>query len=1845
MDCNAGITIRTADMESMVTLSSSNVNVSSGNTELENSIVYSLSKQTSATHIIDSITATNTYQDGSATLYAKEIPSELTNIFDLFTNKDTDDGTFALSTQYVQEDQTIPKDESTFNIGTLSCDQSKSIEILNPTNSIYESTIEILTQNNYGEFFDQNEDFGVIFDASASNNNYIRALNSKFNTIDNSNPMFVEEHTEFNETYAMGQNPISYYTVDTSNGAIPLVNTLDLINQLDSNGYDVTSIGLDNFTIPDQGVYRIQRYDDVPVVQMIHALVGDASTPFLDSSILPFFNSTKGMDNSNNNLPEDNLTLNQFRSIFDLSTEVVAPYWKFSMTVGNNTLSGYALSQDMTNRSETSGIFSLDDSELQDNDVYMRDYVLGDHKLEFNNATLTILPETNGSQYNCDNGIFSLSNGRETLPENLIQDGEIKLNIHSIESRANVIRNTGDADEQLIAQVVYNDEDSKQGISSELNTNNYVKYLEQLVWKNPVYDIAYAVDNSASLNLCKESYNGEEDETTVINNVYSEDHIQFESITNAPENMFEVFKINTQKRLANVNGLRHNNTDEKVSSFITTVTLQNMKSLVDINQVIDSAKIHVALKDLDEISLTTHASSSGWTTSSLNNKLASSSTKAYGDDANIWPGLDQAQQLIRGDIPRIYYQYEFSTIQSGTTNISRLSDKVTVRWGETIAMTNSITIPQDSLTRTHIDSDKTHVIVAGSDYIKSGILTSSDIEVIKVTSVRKFNYEFDSRVRPFRELSIRTPDLIATTIYYTVKDKKTGEILNNSHLDLISLSPSSTLSPTTNFKSIVESINTENASDSLIFAGELDTSDLKELKVRLWGYNNIDNTPLELSTEHRVSGHYGIPTVMELITAYEGTANTVGDVNFSIESTYISDDTGDEEVAFLNDTDGYYVQLTSKYDNNYLVSYFTSNYTDIGLPGKTNIANSELFLTVNNNYANVTTWNTSSFYIEVIYEELDKSTTVLNIRNSGDNAIQCIISIPNFKFLNTQAFISRGNKDVYRNVRWIGDDYETSTETETFVAVNYTYTQTGTTYSGLFSPDTGIYVTKKELGVPAMDFDTITTLGKIIEFELLQDEISVNMVGPALNPLSPITRDVNNPVNINGLQFQYVDGSTVSRVLTVDRYRGFYGVQTNDQIYKIDRDQLTATFSVVSGGVTISQTFNVFTGDVKIVDNLRKNSDDTIVGSGTIGLKIEFAYSMLATDAQEIFHPGFDSPVPTDTTSYPIYTMGDQVSISITNERQPSFVDINITKTLKDYVIFEFSGANFNSTGGPLFINSSRLKLNNSNLDYDDVYYILSIQPYLTKVYKNDNYLGNPANNGDTEPNTVPENWGSAIINTTHDGMITNGFNISGWNIKLKPDITYNSSISYFVVTPPYQKFTQRANVICEQMPYDPSVNRIPNTAISYMPVVENNTYNPFLTREFTYIGEEPISDSIVFSSLKTNNVTVTHHNDRLPYLYSSDPIHEKRYFYVEGNIYTINLLLGLKDENAELTAKTSAYNTAQAYADTKRAEANADPTNADKEILAKEAETTALAAFNAIPAVQTNTLIMELFNGDANELLDLSNNSAYFSLAEALPSNSGVIMNLIQPTNPYTITGSEIFATNNNPLPPNIKIKIESFFFTGLTSANPLVLTNKFNLPTGDGQKVTLYTRKLFIDEATGAATIKVYKYIPLSNIGKGVDLAEQVDLLLYNTRYVKSIPLPLIPIPQSGVIQLSDRLNAIQKSSIPSSWTFDSDFNKLTHVCLVNLNKDSLAKIPPLLFSSRSNGLAKATYISKKSLFKCVNKVGMPIFEIDYAGNVKSDIVSVNKIVLNSREEAIPNKTLSNYSLLSMLGFMNNV
>jgi hypothetical protein len=1716
----------------MVTLASlDNSITNAGNNTMEDHIVLCLARQKEVSNILSTTDySSNTYVDDVTGLsfYAKEISRSLRSTFDVVAPNGILSNSYAISTYYNNNYQPV-YDSTTFSLGSV----NKNISIISPTTTLYASSLQITTQPNLGEFFDNSNHFGVTFDGSNANNNLQRALNSSYNTISNASPLYVHENVTFNTTYAMGQDRNNYYTVDSTTGA-PVVNQLSSNNILTNNGFLIDSVNLDDFTLSQQGTYKIEQSTDNANFQLNSIVMKLDGVDLLDSvetpnlALSPLFNPTLVGPNLVGStvsapIPGGSLQFNEFQSLFDPAVDTPLPGYTFTVTMNAVENSGYNLT------SGTTTLFSIDSSNLANNYAYMSEYVLGTHKLEFNSADLTIATSTNGYQSNITN-FLSLVDGEETLEQSRIQNGKIVLYKQTPDQRNVVTVNTGNfAISDLDAIVFYPDEAvtyGVDGITNDIQTNEYVQYSVTPIIKTSLNNTYYATNNNAKLNFYSST-------SGVINNRFNPGQItlNFNSTYAPSASTLEIFKISSQQQLVSINGFTEITSNIPVSSILAMATVSNLNTIATNTESYDSTKLLFNLKNVTDLSLINSATTAGWIANTTSSVLPSSSATALISDGNALPDKADVVNLLNGTYgsSSIYYNVALVSGSNSTSESSNLLDSIVISWGPSADnLSKSITIPQENLTRHNVGTPAINqTTVNPSSYTKTGILSSKNVSLTQFVSTRSYYYTFNLSLRGYAPIQFTTPTVSATTTYYLVYDNVMTQFYGNSYLRYI------TSTSSVNYSLMSESVTSSNP---LTFNGQLTASDLQELSVTAYSYGSKDNNDdVAITNTSYISAFYGIGTTLTIIDQNQVNTVLTGDITVNLDYELFSFSTGQEVGLSLNSTSGYYIQCVSSYSTAYSVQSFTSTLQNLGsLNGS---------LTVDNGYSSITSWDSSTYSTSVAFVNNDTDTELSIIRNS-DSAVMLTITMNDSSYLNTTSFVSYSQGDVYQVTKTIGDDAVNNSSTVSTVVANYVTCPvvgsiTSNTNLNMFEIDSGVYVKIRN----TVNF----AIGDIYTFNLLADSIAVNMVGSTTSAVAPIT----------SLSYQYVNGIYSSRVLNISNYRGYGGISGVNHFYTLQREELVATFSVTnSQNNVLSQSFDIYAGETVTVNNLVDNNGTAY---GSIGLQFTFNYSMLSSS---------------DTVNFPITVVGDNVTITAVNPQYANYNFSTITTTLKQYSLYTFSGSNFKDDGaftnGPLRINSARVKMNNNDFsNHTSLQYTIQLASGTTNVYYVDNYLGNPAN---------ITNWGDSIFSGNYNDWLI-GHTISTLNIKRTANSSYNASTSYIVIVPPYLSFVQRCNITPESViPYNIASNT-GNNLISHLPVVEanrstsNEVYNPFVTHNVQYSDGTVVT--ITFNSTVTNDITVTNHESQSAYLYATASNNSNYNINVLGNYYTINLMLGLKD-----------------YPNT--------------------------------------SVITELFSGVANTLLNETDNTQNIYLNRALSSNTGVVMNIIPSSEYAPISVNQIYATNRTIPSASVTLQLDSFFYNSSVTLDLPIM----------GQLVNLYTTKLSVDPLSGLPILNIYKY----GGEYTVTGLSQVESITYTQRSIKQIPISAIAIAQSTPPNWSTMLSSITPASIPNVWSQDTSFTRTMTFSLVNLTSNAINIIPKLLLSSETNGSYKFTLVSRKNIFKVNNKIGMPLFSIDANGCIETQTVSTNDVSIASDTYTIlPNDSLSNLALYSVLGYMN--
>jgi hypothetical protein len=1794
MPNSASIAAYSIDLEHITTLAgilnTTANNVGTVNTLMENQLVYNLATEITGVDISNN-TSSNIYtsQQTNTPFFANEIEATVRSKFDVVTSPNLTDGNFALSAQYVDSNQVYDSVNNLIGNGI-----TKDISVIAPTLSIYDSFVSVTSTDNNGPFSDQSGNYVVTFDASNSNSNIIRALNSRYSTTDNSDPLQAKEYVDFNQQYSCGQDINKFFVLNQNTGE-PLPRDLSAQFQATANAFTVTCVPEAATSSNDFGTYKIEQTQSTSKVSIELDNVPENNNLDLKLNKIkhfPVFNSTLGLDGSNN-LPSE-MTYEEYITAFDTNTEPwsIVSGNKVEMIIQETPGSGYFLrdasnninSNILTDENET---ITLDSTNLSDNYRYMKDYVAGSHRIDFSGETLYIDNGINGSSLNNSENLFVLSNGREGLVEGVFQDhGQIRLDINSVYSRVVENQNSSsDLSNLLAARVIYNSEDGvngRQGIQNDLKTNSYVQYVNKLVVKKPVNDVNYAVSNGASINL----FNG----TSIVNSLFG-DYIEFVNEASVDDNMLEIFKINTHQVFITeeTNALIANATDSDpeivIPNFNVSGIVTNFNSLVT-TQTLDRMQINIALKPLSELSIYTDASNSGWqiknyyqpannvTKVSLNtvssSNISSQPPRQLYDEGNgrpitfptKWPNIWKDTQYYNGNVngsnevsymlnnPGAALNYSIALIpvpQNGVLS-PIFAYNLSIIWGiNTTAYTNKIryetppaTIFNQSIESVEIVNSSTYQYINTNANTENNAIVGSNIVLVKTTYTTEIQLEVPLNLLPYEGLMAKTPRFsvkyIAYKLQYTNANGKTVANIDN-------LAYVVGVGNTINYTKVQYIVNQQNSNTPLVFTGTLSSDDFKELDINVAAINS-DDSMVQISDPGKANAFYGNPVILNLLQQYDKNP---------LQYDIVINLGGTSTTPLINET-GYKVRIVVQPEVSYDVQHFEYAIENLG-----DVINNNT-LSVVNGYSNIINeWDSTSYSITTDTDEY--GTTVLTIIDSETDEQVATITTPDWKYLNTQAFITLCNNDVWKIHKYIGVSVSENTPTSFFAPINYQVVQGSNTFNNTFSPDAGVYVVGNG---SSLSVSTISEVGYVYDFTLKQDYISVNLVGDASAQLSPIT----------DFTYQYVNGSSFSKILTLQRYRGYYGAQGNVQVYTIVRPQLTATFSVTTQTAVVSQTFNVYKDKTVTVNNLRNQSNVSI---GGIGLKITFFESMLASG---------------DIDSFDVYTLGDSVNIVLENANYQDFVPVNLSFTLAQYGLYAFSGQNYDSTNGPLKINASRLKIKNTAFPHAKAEYSIYMGFAEGSIRFLPNYLGNPHS----------ANWSNSqlLFSAEYaDWLLSNnggyGYDTSNnpQNRAIQfvrtPNVQYSTSISYVVIAPPYLKFTQYGNFTQEtDLPYDPSDNASANIVYRYLPLrIENDIYKPFETRAVMY-SDAVTQITVTSDSTKTNNASFRYINNKSIGGYVISPNNEPSKIIVNGNYYNIKMYLGLKNSSSP-------------------------------------------------------QLLVTLFNDESNKLLNLpveiigsqQPNSGNLSLITSINNNSGAVISFMQKHVTYNngITLEDIFADTNVD-PNNIRLKIDSFFLKINNNSKNL------DLEILQGINVSLYTRKLEMNQS-GNMSIKVYKYLPLFN---GINQTSQVTTIVYNSREVKTISVPNISLTANTVPNWNTLLSSISYNTVSNSqWVTDLSFNATnttTFVSVVNLTVDSAFVIQPLLLACETNGIKKITLVNKEPLMRIVNKIGMPIMEIDGNGVVKTSTVSTNSLLINPIPGESINSSISNYPLYSILG-----
>jgi len=1803
-------------------IAQTNIDTITANQTLENETLYHLVRGDVAPTII------NNYLSSNGTIYTSTNASgfsltsnpytvdELSKC-ELLTTPGEHDGTFAVSTYHYSADSNIQPDSTTVDVGTDTCAYNKEYNVTTETSALYDSYISLNLTSNNGPFYVNGNASGSRFNALftdsssySSVHHYQKALNSKYANISHANYLSVIEDSSFNSLYALGNSLNSYFTVDTSSNSDGkrIIHNIQGPYTLVGNNFtlETNASNVHLLQESDFGTYRVQQFPEP-----VHTTVMAGSATLADTVVQEFpITSTERLNVTNlhgiDYLPRytsDTLTDTEFYTFFDANdVSYPLPGYKFQLIIDTSNNSGFSfVNDDWSSTSKQNDLVTIQDNGLYNNVELMKNWIDSSCALVFTNGSVFINSSGSNVAY------MQLDTGREALDQSLIDtDGEIKINNGTPTTRANI----EDNNTTLTPKVFYQSDNAQQALKpiDEIYKTSYQNdTLSQLVFKKPINNTHFLQSGNSALNFISDN--------TIVNNNFNVANWEYVSSESAQSGNLSLFKILPSHRLDSVDFLI-DSSGNRVSGVYSNIYLENLKIPV---QDEFKGRALFTVKELSDLTFSSmFTSASGWSLSTpQNNKMFSNSNNAYSSDGVFWPNLSDVNNLHSGTINDIKVRFTFGignpTSSTSSPNNSDFNDNVKIEWGETTSYGKEMYISQVNFTRNTILPTTKTITTINNISMQTGILQNKSILLQKHETRKYYSVSFNLNLRPYNNIICTSPVYTVDTVHYTIKDLKTNTYYPSSFLSNI------IYNDTTPYVNITETI----VSGETTVSFTLTKNDICELNTSIQiigdasGYDQWTNIT---DIYKNISIFYSNqPTILNINNNYEVTYND-SDVQMLLQYQYLNEDSGSEEnLLILNDPDGYTINLSnnqSKLDVDYVLFYKNIVNADIGEGVNSSIGNkspttnlvADTIVDPINGYNTVNNWQSgsqSTYYLSIDTEDVgltSNSKTVLNIKDGNGTTLHTI-KVSNNYFFGTPIYIATAMEDIWRVNYTVNTILNQLFKSTVYDETNYLndsnqYQGENPSQLNVFAITNGVYLTSDN----TIDFDTVQ-VGSYIKYSLLPDLVAVNLVGTA-GALSAFTE--------NGLAFKYESGSGdsyyYSKTLSFNYYRGYRTESGSSdgvvQTYAISRSKATAEFKFFNSTGKYYQTVDVYktlTGvDLRdmLLDGVATNNNNDDLGHQML----KFHYSILA-----------DS----DTTYYPIYTKGDDVTINITNPKVNNY-SLTLNSSLKTFNIYTFSGLNndITPTGGTLKIRSTRLRFNSIVLtgsidsNVSPKIYEMGINEGILAVYKISQQVGNPLLQGDSATNLdvalAPDaSWGNIMESfSTYEQTVAGKYIANGvFKLSRNSGATSTKTISFFVVHKPMLKFTTLANrltpVCPDNMPLLQSdTDYISNNLLHYyLPVVTNQTYNPFAQSVVIPITGNNSTITHTHSATQVNNITFTQNTTKTYYEYLTSPLLTRYEIVVEGTNATITLNTGLSDTsgNIPITIYTLLNNTPLSYF--------LDNTYSD-----------------------TNVSVTSINNG------------------------TGVKIGLLQITNPSPYIGSVDTIMGVSSPSPNIYFNIPYFFLPSSTAIINL------DLPTGPGTTMKMYTRNIINDN--GTYKIALYKYDAFGNVDPtSIDWNNNDNYatntavnVKFHNRYKKTINIPQRTLQDNTIETLRDLLGKVSYNDIAQeSWSHDETYaNPSTSpfFSFCSLTKNAMRSTLPKFFSPPNvNGHQKMNIVTRNKILLIKDKLGNTVCELDHDGIFKAPFISGNSYAVHYTINSIAPIDADDIRKRSTLGFARQI
>lgn len=1700
----------------------------------------------------------------------------------------------------------LSKPSSNNNEVTMSVD--------NTSTSIYDTTVKVTTsiETNLSSL---DESVDVLFDSNDTNAAVQYAVNSQYNTktdiinMQNANvyPTYVQEDTAFNTNMAFGKNYTQYISsIDSTTGLPIWSNYSNNVSPItDKFQLTVRDEPISDFSIDDVGIFKVSlavnsepvkvtlergsdlnNLNETPLVQnptVANPIIADEyikSIPlFHETNTLSESNQTKDIntdlnsDNSKFLLPSNDLTIDQLKSLVDLENEyqIANPNFKFEIAVTTNPNSGYKFADSQYD------IATIDDSELKDSLIYMKDWVNYPHTLSFNSGHLSLTTGIAGVQSVIDNNEIVLDGGREKLSlSEAGENGVICINSSSFNGRSDI---TSELDASNMKINVYYENDTIPSgltrLSDELCVEPNVSFGWQKVIEKSSESSVYLKENSGTtLNLISTTTN------ELINNDFSSDSSKFDytfDSTKLPSNsnIVNLWKIQSGINLVSQPSKFIDVNENLIQNIISSVLLSN--ATPTFNQSVRELRQFLKVKTNTDLNINSQILSNGWSPSLSRNTILETMSNAAYQPTNRLPNY--SEDLI-GDFLRINssstldYKIEYSIASIGA-QAAALTDKCSISFQYSNSNIQQITgfdgnnnpiyqpftyettkfdINETDMLRTTNSSDVTNIAdVPLSEYTFVNTYNTTSHKLVKVTKNEYYSSTFNLPFAQYTNYQVRTPNMVATSITYAIQSRSTGSMIDTS--TALRRVRRNSDNSTVFYTFAYGSISPVNNTNSLTITGSLSRNDLREMFVST--QSKVNNSWTTISNEVNGTVYYDIenePVINdvndELLT---GSANVQTNITIPRDIT-----------DFSLTSSSYTIPLVMDYKSTvYTLKSFGTTSEIEELNNKTTLVSASTdgsaqlenkVLTIDDMYSVIksSSWVTPTEY-KIVSSINDNDVTIKVVKTDdvNEDAIITIRINDNYIFVG-EFLVSHITKDVVRIRKTVGSDY-----TENFNEYESNIPS--------FTIEDGVYVNK-------INTSTVIPLGSYQLFNLKKDMLAYNLVGSSLGSLQ----------QINSLgPYQWTNDSYYSDKFYLTKYRGHGHPLTtsssySDQYYNIIRPEINATFKITNtnNSSTLSQTLNnIYSGAVLSLNNLKRTVSDA--NPSDIGLKLTFNFSM---------------PNNVESREKIINVVGDDVAVRIENPRGPESYNpipnsnslnpadyvVPLSLSLKDYALFTLNGANayrYGSNSGAFRIRSSRVKLvsTNSSNSFEEnamrykIFWDYDAQEVIMKTYRARivspgnkllNYVGNPELIG---------LWGSAISELNLDDARNIGVNIGAHTIKLiSPNI--ENFDSYYVSSLPYYKYETMGVGNNITIPYNYDNNDFSgNRVIKYMPNLNslndlNGYKNPFTNITYTDMLNNSLSvnkDNVnnLINDMKFRMVNPRNQKD-LHY----SPSSTKKYIQFYGSRMQIDL-----------------------YKD--------------------------------------NQFLRNVYDDYVTSLTqNLDNNISLVSSNIA----SGIKFMIRQPINVIGYSQSETDAEHEAFYNTTDKTKWFPFKFT-LSNVNMVRPLMTFNMLAGPGTYATLYTVKTLISTNPENIVRRVYKYENATATDFD-DASLKLSLSFSERKYVDFI----VPSMQSDSGFNSDTFNnLLNQITVGNSlnWVTDANFvdelGSSTATFTLAFGNSAVSNKFRREALYANNNETVFTLISYLPLMVMNNQIGMPLYSVQWNGYSKiPQIITEVSVIAEARD-----------------------